>query len=200
MCKVDSEDRIEKAKRMHDDDFALLERIRQGDADSVGVLYDRTREWLLTFVIRPRTGESDAEDVLADTFETALSRLRSFEWRGTPVLHWLSAIARRKVLEHIRRRSRRAQAAPPLEELDPADDVPTAEAELVRQAEVASLRRRVHATLDRLHPRYAQVLRKRLLENRSREECARELGITVSTFDVVLHRAVKAFTKEWEKP
>lgn len=184
---------------MHDDDSTLLARIRQGDADSVGVLYDRTREWLLTFVIRPRTGDADAEDVLSETFETALSRVRSFEWRGTPLLHWLSAIARRKVLEHVRRRSRREQHALPMDDLEPGDGVPTAEAELVRLVEVESVRKKVHDTLAALNPRYAEVLRLRLLANRSREDCAAALGLSVPTFDVVLHRAVKAFAKEWGK-
>jgi RNA polymerase sigma-70 factor (ECF subfamily) len=35
----------------------------------------------------------------------------------------------------------------------------------------------------------------RVLEERSREEVARELGVTVATFDVVLHRAMAALRK-----
>ena len=48
-------------------------------------------------------------------------------------------------------------------------------------------------SLSRLNPRYAEALRMRLLEDRTREECAAAMGVTVGNFDVILHRACKAF-------
>jgi hypothetical protein len=57
---------------MSDDDRELLERIQQGDGESFGKLYDRTRGWLLSLVIVPRVGRADAEDVLAETYRVAL--------------------------------------------------------------------------------------------------------------------------------
>ena len=53
----------------------------------------------------------------------------------------------------------------------------------------------IETSLSRLNERYAQVLRLRLLDGRSREECADILGVKVGTFDVLLHRAAKAFRK-----
>ena len=44
-----------------------------------------------------------------------------------------------------------------------------------------------------MNERYATALRMRLLEEKSREECAQILGVTVGNFDVILHRAAKAF-------
>ena len=49
--------------------------------------------------------------------------------------------------------------------------------------------------LGRINPRYADVIRLRVLEERSREEAARTLGVSVATFDVVLHRAMAALRK-----
>ena len=46
-----------------------------------------------------------------------------------------------------------------------------------------------------MNPRYASAIRLRVLEERPREEVARELGVTVATFDVVLHRAMTALKK-----
>jgi DNA-directed RNA polymerase specialized sigma24 family protein len=37
----------------------------------------------------------------------------------------------------------------------------------------------------------------RLLEGIPRAECAERIGVTPATFDVVLHRATKAFQKAW---
>jgi RNA polymerase sigma-70 factor (ECF subfamily) len=36
-----------------------------------------------------------------------------------------------------------------------------------------------------------------LIQELSREECARRLGITIGTFDVLLFRAVRAFRKHF---
>ncbi len=186
---------------MRDDDRELLERIQQGDGESFGTLFDRTRGWLLTLVIVPRVDRADAEDVLAETYRVALAKIHSFRWQGVGLLHWLAAIARRKALEHVRRRDPRLQALEDLPVLvEVPDDAPTAEAELIRQETIRELRARVSDTLGALRPRYAEALRLRLLEGRSRQECADRLLVTTATFDVVLHRAARAFARVWEKP
>lgn len=185
---------------MDDDDRTLLGRIQDGDGESFGVLYDRTRGWLLSFVILPRVGPADAEDVLAETYRTALEKVHGFEWRGTGLLHWLATIARRKALERVRRRARTEiplQDLPSL--LDVPDDVPGAEAEVIRRETLRRMRARVAATLGALHPRYAEALRMRLLEGRAREACAEALAVTPATFDVVLHRATRAFARKWRE-
>ena len=46
-----------------------------------------------------------------------------------------------------------------------------------------------------LEPHYATALRMRLLEELDRDECAAALDVTVGNFDVIFHRACKAFRK-----
>jgi RNA polymerase sigma-70 factor (ECF subfamily) len=182
------------------DDERLLRRIQQGDGESFGVLYERTREWLLSFVIVPRVGRDRADDVLAETYRTALTKVRGFEWRGTALLHWLASIAKNKCLESVRGSSRASAREEPLSEFfEPADQVPTREAEMIRLETLRALKERVEATLKELPPRYAEVLRLRLLEGRERAECAARLAVSVATFDVVLYRATKAFAKRWKE-
>ena len=184
---------------MRDDDRELLERIQQGDGESFGILFDRTRGWLLSLVIVPRVGRANAEDVLAETYRVALDKIHAFRWQGVNLLHWLAAIARRKALEHVRRRDPRLQAIEDLPALvEIPDEAPTAEAEMIRKETIRQLRERVSQTLAALHPRYAEALRLRLLEGRSRQECAETLAVTSATFDVVLHRATRAFARAWE--
>ena len=186
-------------ERMDDDDGRLLERIRNGDGESFGILYDRTFRWLLSRVIVPRVGPAAAPDVLSETYRTALDKVPEFEWRGVGLLHWLSSIARRKAQEHLRRSGREARddaAQGELSELP--DPAPTAEAEMIRLESAGLLSVRVGETLASIPPRYAGVLRMRLLEGIPRAECAERIGVTPATFDVVLHRATKAFQKAWD--
>lgn len=186
---------------MDPDDRDLLERIQGGDGESFGVLYDRTHRWLLQFVIVPRVGRAEAQDVLAETYRVALGSIGRFRWQGVGLLHWLAAIARRKCLEHVRRR---AADPEPLEEhealFEVPDDIPTAEAEMMRVEGQRATRERVSAVLARMPPRYAEALRLRLLEEKSRQECARRLDVSTATFDVVFYRATRAFARRWSKP
>jgi len=185
---------------MESDDRELLDRIQKGDGESFGVLFDRTHRWLLQFIIVPRVGRAEAEEVLSDTFRAALGSIAEFRWQGIGILHWLAAIAKRKSLEHLRRRSRMPQSLedhPAL--LEVPDDVPTAEAEMIRQEALGILRRRVDATLAQLTPRYAEALRLRLLLGVGRLECAQRLAVSAATFDVVLYRATRAFAREWSR-
>ena len=185
---------------MDEDDARLMERIRQGDGESFGLLYDRTWRWLLEAVIRPRVGPAAAEEVLADTFRTALDKVGAFEWRGVGVLHWLAAIAKRKSLERLRRDGREALRRGDVEDLETlADAAPTAEAEMIRIEGARLLSARIEATLASLPHRYAGVLRMRLIEGVTRTECAERLGVSTPTFDVVLHRATRAFAAAWGK-
>jgi RNA polymerase sigma-70 factor (ECF subfamily) len=61
--------------------------------------------------------------------------------------------------------------------------------------ELAQTKAQIHAALQTMNPRYAQALRLRLLEDQDRELCAETMGVTVGNFDVILHRACKAFRK-----
>jgi RNA polymerase sigma factor (sigma-70 family) len=199
-CKPGPVSVIDCAKGMADDDRELLERIHHGDGESFGELYDRTRRWLLTFVIVPRVGRADADDVLAETYHTALRKIGSFQWKGVALLHWLASIARRKAQEHGRQSRARTQPLHELPDLlELPDDVPTAEAEMIRAEHLQGLRLRVAGVLDDLPPRYAEALRLRLIESRARPECAERLGVSTATFDVVLYRATRAFAREWGK-
>jgi RNA polymerase sigma-70 factor (ECF subfamily) len=65
----------------------------------------------------------------------------------------------------------------------------------VERHDLAVARQRVEVALGRINPRYAQAIRLRVLEERSREEAAKQLDVSVSTFDVVLHRAMAALRK-----
>lgn len=186
---------------MEPDDRELLERIHHGDAESFGTLYDRTRGWLLTFVIIPRVGREDAEDVLAETFQVALVQIRDFRWTGVGLLHWLAAIARRKALVHLRGRMRSPSALQDFPSLlDFPDDTPTAEAEMIRRSALEETRAKVASVLTRIPARYAEVLRMRLVEGVSRQECAERMKVSPATFDVVLFRATRAFEREWSPP
>jgi RNA polymerase sigma-70 factor (ECF subfamily) len=125
-----------------------------------------------------------------------VERFDQFTWQDVGVYPWLRVVALRVALDQLRAKKREVLFEPvDIErELDAAERE-TRDAALLEQHDLAVARRRVERLLGRLNPRYATAIRLRILEEQSREYAARELGVSVSTFDVVLHRAVAALKK-----
>jgi RNA polymerase sigma-70 factor (ECF subfamily) len=148
----------------------------------------------------PRLGrDALAQDALAETYARVVERFHQFQWQNTGVYPWLRVVALRIALDILRARRRELLFDPmDLErEIDASEGDPAAsgEVELCEKRDLAEARARVDAALGVINPRYAQAIRQRVLEERSRDEVAASLGVSVATFDVVLHRALTALKK-----
>jgi RNA polymerase sigma-70 factor (ECF subfamily) len=148
----------------------------------------------------PRLGrEALAQDALAETYARVVERFHQFQWQNAGVYPWLRVVALRIALDILRSRRRETLYEPDdlQREIDASetDLAASGEAELCEKRDLAEARARVEAALRTIHPRYAEAIRLRVLEERPREEVAAALGVTVSTFDVVLHRALNALKK-----
>ena len=178
-----------------EEERAIIERIRQGDRQAAGVLFQWFSEPLYRRAILPRLPVPElAEDVLKDTFRTALEKIDQYSDIDRSIFFWLRRIAINRAIDvhRSRQRDRRATANPELT-IDRTMSKPPPAPD--RATEVAEVKESVDAALDQLNPRYATALRMRLLEDRDRSECAEALGVAVGNFDVILHRAAKAFRK-----
>lgn len=178
----------------------LCERAAEGDRAALGQLLRTYGPVLYRSVLLPRLGsDAMAQDALAETYARVVERFGQFQWQSCGIYPWLRVIALRIALDMLRARRREALFEPEdlQREIDASEAEPTARAdvELCERRDLAEARARVSAALDRLNPRYAEAIRLRVLEERSREEVARTLGVTVATFDVVLHRAMTALKK-----
>lgn len=176
----------------------LCERARQGDRSALGQLLRSHGPRLYRAVLLPRLGsQAAAEEALSVTYLKVVERFEQFSWQAVGVYPWLRVVALRVALDQLRSRKRETFFAPEdLErELEAAEREPRAAAESEAH-DLALARRRVVELVGSLHPRYARALTLRVLEERSREECAAALEVSTATFDVVLHRAVAALKKE----
>lgn len=167
--------------------------LQRGDRSAFATLYGWYGDLIYRQAILPRLPVPElAEDCLRDTFRTAIEKIGSFRLENRSIFFWLRRIAVNKAIDMHRRYSRDRRLAqavrnePSRQAQPPAPD---------RGLEVEDTRREVEAALGNMNARYAKALRLRLLEDLSREECAEKLGVTVGNFDVILHRACKAFRK-----
>ncbi|MBN2193944.1 MAG: RNA polymerase sigma factor [Polyangiaceae bacterium] len=175
----------------------LCARARAGDREALGAILRQHGPRLYRSVLLPRLGSRAlAEEALSATYVKVVERFDQFTWQSVGVYPWLRVVALRVALDLVRSRKRERIFDPSdLErELDVANQEDRS-ADLLERHDLDLARRRVEDALGRIHERYALVIRLRVLEERSREEAARELGVTVSTLDVVLHRAMAALKK-----
>ena len=169
--------------------------LQKGDMRAATLLYKQFSTRLFRQVIIPRLPNPDqAEDVLCDTFRIALEKISTYKVIDRTVFFWLRRIAINLVIETYRKQVRKRELAERILARDAVGDVMGSTWESPdRGLEKDDAKEMVNESLKRLKPRYAQALRLRLLQDKTREECSQEMGITVNNFDVLFHRACKSF-------
>jgi RNA polymerase sigma factor (sigma-70 family) len=178
----------------------LVEEAQQGNLDAMRPILERYASPLYGTVILPRLGDAaSAEEVLRDTLATAVEKIRRFTWQGKTIYPWLRQIAINKVYDVHRqsKRSRRLADAMVHEVAAESDPESHADAQLIADQERRAHRGRIDETLQQLAERYRFAIELRLVQELSREDCAKRLGVTIGTFDVLLFRAVRAFRKQF---
>lgn len=180
------------------DERRLCERAHGGDRSALGQLLRLHGPRLYRAVLLPRLGsKAAAEEALSVTYLKVVERFEQFSWQAVGVYPWLRVVALRVALDQLRARKRETLFQP--EDLEREIDAGEREARDAASSEASDLafaKQRVMEVLGRLHPRYGRALTLRIVEERSREDCAVALEVTTATFDVVLHRAVAALKKE----
>lgn len=178
----------------------LVEEAQAGNLDAMRPILERYASPLYGTVILPRLGDAaSAEDVLRDTLATAVEKIKRFTWQGKSIYPWLRQIAINKVYDVHRhsKRSKRLADAMAHEVAVETDPQSHADAQLMADQERRAHRERIDETMTQLQDRYRTAIELRLVQELPREECAKRLGITIGTFDVLLFRAVRAFRKQF---
>lgn len=183
---------------------ALCARAKTGDRVALGSILRAYGPVLYRSVLLPRLGsEAVAQDALAETYARVVERFDQYEWQECGVYPWLRVVALRIALDILRSKKRELLFEPEdlAREIDRADKghKTTIDVELYEARDMEAARAKVDAALKTLNPRYERAIRMRVLEERPREDVARELGVSVATFDVVLHRALSALKKTLQK-
>lgn len=176
-----------------DEERDVIERLKQGDRVAAATLYQWYGDKLYRQAILPRLPIPElAQDVLKDTFKTALEKIEQFQFQDRSIFFWLRRIAINRAIDvhrsHQRKREieHRVPAEYSMSQQPPRPDM---------GPEVEETKEQVQKALGLINPRYAEALRLRLLEDEDRDVCAEKMGVTIGNFDVILHRACKAFRK-----
>lgn len=158
----------------------LIQRVRRGDREALGQLFDLHGESVYRVVFRLLGSREDAEDAVQDVFGGLRLSLAKYEEKGA-FGAWLRRVAARTALMRLRADRRRDSVA--LEEH--RDAAPP------ERREDLALRMTLDHALAALPDRLRAVFVLRMVEGYSHDEIAGALHITVSASKVRLHRAVR---------
>ncbi|MGE5090880.1 MAG: RNA polymerase sigma factor [Bacillota bacterium] len=170
------------------DEGRLIERIREGDAQAFGELVRRYQRRAFAIAYRLLRHIQDAEDLVQESFITALDRLDSFDVRR-PFGPWFFRI--------VVNRGRNAIAARRVRETDALDDeVVSGGASPDRLVEQRELGDRLGLALDELSDRQRLVVQLHEIEGFTTAEVAGMLEIAEPTVRWTLHAARKRLRVE----
>ena len=162
----------------------LLTSARAGEEDALEQLLKCVQPQLYRFSMKMCRHTEDAEDVLQDSLMAAARSFRNF--RGDSSFStWLFTIARRFCIKQRRKRKSAPEKDESLEELQirsltlPPD----------QEIESKEVWQQIQEGIERLEPKYREVLVLRDIEGLHPEEVAGVVGVSVSAVKSRLHRA-----------
>ena len=166
-----------------------MDRYASGHDEAFGEVYDAVGPRLLAYLRHALHDRCRAEDIVQQTM-LHIHRARGRFVTGAAVLPWAFAIARRLMIDCLRRERRRG--AVPLEEHGDASTVRDGGAGADQMYEADEVSRRLALELGRLpaSQRHAFTLLKQ--EGLSLQEAAEVLGVTVMAVKLRAHRAYEA--------
>ena len=184
-------------------DEELVARARQKDYGAFEILLERYEDKVFRLAFRFVRNESEAKEILQDTFLSVWRKLDTF--KGDSLFSsWVYRVAANTALMRLRSQRRHPQIS--TEDLPPGflDDYRGAQAggfghlpspgenwakRPDEQLQSDELRRHIQAAVDELPELYRTVFLVRDVEGLSTEETAEVLGISVPTVKTRLHRA-----------
>jgi RNA polymerase sigma-70 factor (ECF subfamily) len=185
---------------MHPNDRAWRERglhdaVLAGDEQAWRTWYDESFAGLYGYVLWRCGGLRDrADEVVQETWLTAVRRLRAFDPGAGSFAGWLRGIAANLLRNHCRREDRRRRHTRPLGGGEAACGPPDGGLEERDRAE------RVARTLSALPGHYEAVLRAKYLDGQSVAEIAARTGASPKAVESLLTRARQAFRAAYVAP
>jgi RNA polymerase sigma-70 factor, ECF subfamily len=158
-------------------DALLAQRIRAGDNEALGELYDQYAAAGLAVAVRVLGSRDDAEDVVHDAFVAAWRKIDRFDADRGSLRAWLMTIIRNRAIDRIR--GRRAA-----DDIDDADDRallrsggnPTWDAALRRTSA-----NEIRAVLDELPEDQRRAIELAYFEGYTYREVAERTGVAPGT-------------------
>jgi RNA polymerase sigma-70 factor (ECF subfamily) len=166
-------------------DLALLQRIVARDERAVAELYDRHSRLVFSLIRRILRSESDAEDVLQETFVRVWSRADTYDAAlGSPAT-WLARIARNRAVDRLRTRRTRAAVDGAVPDTPESGEIRMAVADVSTRPDVhaqdAAMANALRGGVARLPEAQRVLIEAAYFEGYTHQELAARFGLPLGT-------------------
>lgn len=175
-------------------DEEIVERVQKGERGQFGVVIDRYQEKLARYV-RKMTSlrEEDVEEVVAESLIRAYENIQEFDKRKK-FSSWIYRITHNRTIDYWRKNKNQVALTEEAEELREDGKKLAEEMEIENEQ-----KERVGKALERLELKCKEVLVLYYFEEKSYEEIADILRLSVSSVGVRLYRAKKELKRKYEQ-
>jgi RNA polymerase sigma-70 factor (ECF subfamily) len=164
---------------------ALMARAQDGDGAAYRRLLEEVTPYLRSLTARHRQLSGEVEDAVQDILLTIHAIRHTYD-PSRPFGPWLVAIARRRIVDRLRRRGRHAA------EIALGPEQETIAAVGPNLYALLSGRRGLRDAIDRLPPGQRRAILLLKLRGLSLKEAASESGMSIAALKVASHRGLKA--------
>ncbi|AZO30483.1 sigma-70 family RNA polymerase sigma factor [Mesorhizobium sp. M1B.F.Ca.ET.045.04.1.1] len=162
----------------------LMARAQDGDADAYRRLLESITPYLRAHAARCHRNPSDIEDAVQDILLSLHTVRRTYD-PARPFGPWLTAIARRRLIDRLRRQGRRRTYETEFESAHETFADPPANLEGMTDIH------EIAAALDRLPAGQREAVRLTKIEGLSLKEASAVSGTSVAALKIATHRAIQ---------
>src|SRR5215510_7474882 len=170
-------------------DEELMRQVAGGSAEALGLLHGRFSRLVFAVAV-PSLDRAGAEDLVQEVFLTVWRNAARFDPERGTVRAWILQIAHFRLLNELRRRSRRPEIVPDPEGLVlaglPADEPGPAEARWQQHRRAV-----IQAALNELPRPQREALRLAFLDDLTHEQVAAELDLPLGTAKTRIRTGLK---------
>ena len=170
---------------LHQTDEELVTLVQKGDPNPFGALVERYEEKLLRYGRKFLSTKEDIEDIVQDVFMSVYKNIQSFD-SDQKFSPWIYRIAHNAFVNGLKKHSRN-----PFQGIDfdvlvshAVEDDP-----VKKEQEQKEMRQMIDQALDKLQPKYREVLVLYYLEDMQYKEIGEIMEVPTSTVGIRIKRA-----------
>lgn len=172
----------------------LMAHAQAGDQSAYRRLLEEISPYVRSLAVQSHRDAGDIEDAVQDVLLTVHAIRHTYD-PARPFAPWLVAIARRRIIDRLRRQGRTTARETPLTEEHETFSGPATNCE-----ERASDARALHQAIERLPQGQRDAIMLLKLQEMSLQEAAAASGLSVAALKVATHRALKNLRKMFTIP
>ncbi len=172
-------------------DEEIAKAVQRGDIESFGILMDRYEAKMVRYARKFLSGSDNITDLVQDVFIKAYVNIKSFD-AGRKFSPWLYRIAHNEFVNALKKQK---HGTFQLFDADAIFPHPVAAETADSEASKREMKKEIDHCLNKLEPKYREIMVLYYFEEMPYEEIAEVLRIPVSTVGVRLHRGKEILKK-----